>query len=236
MNWNRIDYAATVFLRYLNRLLVCAALASVVFLAWKAAPVLSELKATVHEVGSASKSAATLVSNTDRNLNAEPFGVLPEAKQTVKHVAATAKTLAETSLAERARFNSQADKLDKILDDADTLVLSAKGNLNTLTGDMGEVTKALTAAMGGIAPTVDELKQAIAAARVLLEDPEIKEAILNVELISKNVAGITGSIDDIAARADVKFGQMLNPSLKAKILGGLKTTVLFLYYLRAYLP
>ncbi len=235
MNWRRIDYAATATLTYLRRLLVCAALGSVVVVAWYSVPVLKEgrisvkaVGATAADVGATVKAAGALVANTDHNLNAEPFGFLAEAKVAARHVNTMAEEGARTTIAERKRFAAQADKIDKILDDADALVLSAKGNLNTLTGDMGEVTKALTAALGGIPPTLDEAKATIAAARELISDPEIKAAILSWAATSHSVEQTSAFVAKIAEDAAGKFHRTVNPTTKDKIIGGFKIGLRFL--------
>lgn len=237
MSWQRADTIGERILHHLVQLLICGAMIALIVVAIKVVPVLNhavllldEVKKDVQEFNQTAKTANTMLANTDRNLNAEPFGVLPEAKQVAKHAAATVKVIAQTSLAERARMTAQADRLDSILKHTDELVVKAGADLDKLTVDGQLAIQALTRALDGLPPTIEQAQEVLAAAKELIADPEIKRAILELANSTKNVDEITASLAKIADDVQVKVHGLTHPTKAQKVVSGALTAVKFLYY------
>lgn len=223
---NRIEKA----LHYIRELLVIGMAAAIIVLVFYAVPVLKhavalldQVKASVADVGATSKAAGTLLRNVDVNLNAEPFGVLPQAKLAAKHTAAAAQQIARTSLAEKKAFATQTKKVNEVLD-------GLKGDTKALDALLVSARKDIGSLVGHANPAIDELKQMIADADELWKDPDIKRAILELANSGKNIDDVTASLAGIASDVQGKVHTITHPSKKQRAIAGTLTALKMLYY------
>lgn len=233
----RFETATEKVLHYLRELLVIGAAGTLIAIGLYSIPVLKhtvqlldEVKKDFQEFSGTAKAANALLANSDRNLNAEPFGVLPQAKQAVKHAGGTLKIIEGSSLAERRRLDAQADALDRLIGHSDELVVKAGSDLDKLTIDGQMAIQALTKALDGLPPTIEQAQETLAAAKELIADPEIKRAILELANSTQNADEVTASLAKIADDVQVKVHSLTHPTKTQRTVSGALTAVKFLYY------